>query len=346
MSGYLIRTACEALSLFIRSLPPNSKFNVISFGSKYELMFGSSKVYNNDTMNEALDKIKKFDADFGGTELLPPIKRLLEDKTEYQYPRSVFVLTDGDISEPDKVLKLVEHNNYHIRVHSFGIGSGASVYLVKELAKSGLGSSTLVASGDAQLNTKVIRALKLASKPAFTNLSLSWGDNKDCVKLVTPEAPLIPNLYEEEPFHVYAVLSEEGLRKGELTVSFFNTNTQTDENLSVLLDPASVVSSADCSAFQLAAKRYIEALSKGGNEEQKAKDAEMVELSAKYSVLCDKTAFFGKVKNKNKSAEDMETIRVQINKLKKVSQKDTYRSVKTAPVSKYQSALLFICALS
>ena len=132
---------------------------------------------------------------------------------------------------------------------------------------------------------------------------------------MTPEAPVIPNMYEEEPFHVYAILSEEGLKAGNMSVTYFNTHEEKEETLVVRIDPASIVSSDDLAAFQLAAKRKIESFSRLTKEEQKAKDSEIVDLSTKYSVLCDKTAFFGKVKNKDKPTEDMETVEVPVKKL-------------------------------
>ena len=42
MNGNRINKAKEALILFLKSLPPDSYFNVISFGSSSEKMFGSS----------------------------------------------------------------------------------------------------------------------------------------------------------------------------------------------------------------------------------------------------------------------------------------------------------------
>mmetsp|Transcript_31263 Transcript_31263/g.35704 ORF Transcript_31263/g.35704 Transcript_31263/m.35704 type:complete len:280 (+) Transcript_31263:449-1288(+) len=73
MTGSFIKQAKEALSLFIRSIPRNSKFNVISFGSSHNQMYPESVTYDSQTMNEALAQITKFQADMGGTELYSPI---------------------------------------------------------------------------------------------------------------------------------------------------------------------------------------------------------------------------------------------------------------------------------
>ena len=45
MSGGRIQMACEAAQLFLKSLPQNSKFNIVSFGSGYKFMFSSSVAY-------------------------------------------------------------------------------------------------------------------------------------------------------------------------------------------------------------------------------------------------------------------------------------------------------------
>jgi von Willebrand factor A domain-containing protein 5 len=208
-----MKTAEQALSLFIRSLPPDSRFNVISFGSSYEPMFPQSEQYNNDRRDFALREIDKFESDLGGTDLFEPIEYILAIPPEASYPRSVFLLTDGSIFDVEKVLEIIQKHNIHTRIHSFGIGSGASKYLVNEIANNGLGSATIVADNDPQINAKVIRALKLASKPAYTNLIVDWGLNKSAVRLEAPTSPFIRNVYEEEPFHFFAILSEEKLKK-------------------------------------------------------------------------------------------------------------------------------------
>ena len=95
----------------------------------------------------------------------------------------MFVLTDGAISNTQQVLDIIEKHNHETRVHSFGIGSGASKYLVNEIAHSGKGTATHIADGDKQINAKVIRALKQAAKPAFTNVNIDWKSNQKAIEL-------------------------------------------------------------------------------------------------------------------------------------------------------------------
>ena len=316
MGGTRIKVAKDALQLFIRSIPPNSKFNIVSFGSKYESMYPNSIEYNNENMQYALDKISRFEADFGGTELFEPCEHVLSQPNDVKCPKNVFILTDGDISYTERVLDEIRKSNHQTRVHSFGIGSGASVYLVKEIAKEGRGSSTLVADEDPNLKAKVIKTLKLASKSAFTGLTANWNLNSECIRFYVPQFPLIPYIYEEEPFHLYTILSEDQLCESTVDLSFYNTLEADSQTISIKVDPAQIQNSIHGQEFELAAKHYIDHLSRLTKADKKPRDSEIVEVSVKYRVLSNKTAFFGKIKNSAVSTEEMKTIEIPIKNLK------------------------------
>jgi hypothetical protein len=72
-----IKTAKEALKLFLHSLPEGSLFNVLSFGSSFEFLFNENVVvpFNQQNMTFAINQIDKFDDDemsLGGTEIFEP----------------------------------------------------------------------------------------------------------------------------------------------------------------------------------------------------------------------------------------------------------------------------------
>jgi uncharacterized protein with von Willebrand factor type A (vWA) domain len=46
MNGQPMQLAKEALLLFLHSIPLGSKFNVVSFGTNFEKLFDTSKLYN------------------------------------------------------------------------------------------------------------------------------------------------------------------------------------------------------------------------------------------------------------------------------------------------------------
>ena len=283
MRGNRIELAKEALMLFIRSLPPDSLFNVVSFGTSYQLMFDKNKKYNDKTMKYALSQIKTFRSDFEYTELERPMNYVLSQSFDYKYPRNVFVLTDGAISNTQQVLDIIEKHNHETRVHSFGIGSGASKYLVNEIAHSGKGTATHIADGDKQINAKVIRALKQAAKPAFTNVNIDWKGNSKAVELSCPESPFMSNIYEEEPFNMYAIMSESKVKESNICLKFFNTYEQTEKKVVFKIDLSQIQESEDGHEFQLAARRYIDFCDRFNKKESES--GSITKISTKYQVL-------------------------------------------------------------
>lgn len=69
--------ARDALSMFIRSLPKDSSFSLISFGSHFsETTIEKETIitFNDNTKNLALEEIDMFTDDFGGTNILQPLR--------------------------------------------------------------------------------------------------------------------------------------------------------------------------------------------------------------------------------------------------------------------------------
>lgn len=133
MSGDPIETAKEALILFLHSLPPRSKFNVVSFGSEFETLFEGTVDYCQETMEKAEQVIKTYEANLGGTEIFAPLHSIFADRDESnRLCKHVFLLTDGAVFDPEKCVELVRDNSNHFVVNTFGIGSGASTHLIVE----------------------------------------------------------------------------------------------------------------------------------------------------------------------------------------------------------------------
>ena len=101
-----IGLAREAMLLFIRSLPVGANFNIIRFGSNYDILFKNeilTTTYNESTAKEAERLSRSMKANFGGTELLEPLKYLKDHPPIKGRSRQVFLLTDGEISNTDEV---------------------------------------------------------------------------------------------------------------------------------------------------------------------------------------------------------------------------------------------------
>ena len=175
MGGDSIKKAKEALILFLHALPMDCYFNIISFGSHFSGLFSEgSRPYSEETLSTAKAHVKKMDSDFGGTEIYPSLKHIFENPLNLKdYKRQVIVLTDGEVSDAERVVGLVRSNNSNARVFGLGIGAAASRSLVKGIARGGHGTS-LFAKEDEDLRPKVTTLMKNSLQPGFTDIKVEW----------------------------------------------------------------------------------------------------------------------------------------------------------------------------
>ena len=105
----------KTLILFLKSLPTNCFFNLIGFGSYYRSLFQESQPYNETTLGDACAYVQKMKADLGGSNLLLPLEFIFEKPTRPGVNRTVFLLTDGGVSNTIEVVDLVRRNSYTTR---------------------------------------------------------------------------------------------------------------------------------------------------------------------------------------------------------------------------------------
>lgn len=181
--GAKIPNLVSALEIFLKSLPVGVLFNICSFGSKFEFRWSQSQTYDQHSLDEALIYVKGFDADFGGTEMLDPIRDAFARRAPDRN-LEVFVLTDGEVWNQenlfDLINKSVADSHGAIRLFSLGIGKDASSSLVNGIARAGNGFSQFVGENE-KMNKKVVRMLKGALTPHVQNykLEIKYDEERD-----------------------------------------------------------------------------------------------------------------------------------------------------------------------
>lgn len=195
MGGHSIENAKEALKLMLRSLPtePAVFFNIVSFGSDYRILWAEPKRYSEESMKEAEREVDSMQADMGGTELLAPLRSILEGRSGRstnnvmdasgtkstgmtERDRAVIVLTDGEIWNTADLLSLVSRctSTSRTRVFSLGIGAAVSTHLVRGLARAGQGIAEFVGEGE-RMEKKVVKMVKVALMEGVKGLKVDWG---------------------------------------------------------------------------------------------------------------------------------------------------------------------------
>lgn len=78
----------------------------------------------------AIAKIKGMMANLGGTKIFEPLQQILLTPIREGYPRNVFLLTDGCVKNVQAIIEMIEKFTNQSRVHSIGVGNGASTALI------------------------------------------------------------------------------------------------------------------------------------------------------------------------------------------------------------------------
>lgn len=190
MEGESITALQQSVNLLIKSLPAQCRFQIIGFGSSYQSLFSKGCAdYNDESVKKALQYTSKLAADMGGTELLEPLKHALTaNRTEW--PRCVFVITDGQVSNTGELVSSIAQHRSNTRIFSIGIGSAVDRQLCRKLARSGAGEAEFVSldrAGD--MKSSVLRQLGRAMQPMITNVNVNWGSLSNTSSLSCPEKP-------------------------------------------------------------------------------------------------------------------------------------------------------------
>ena len=172
MGGQSIDEAKKALSLCLRSIKEGSFFNIVCFGSSHQFMWPKSRLYTQDTLEEAQKYVNQIQANLGGTEIYSPLNALFQQSLIKGLPRQILLLTDGQVSNETDVIDLCRRYQDQVRLFTFGIGHGVSENLVSQLAKVTGGVMELIHPNE-RIESKVIRTFKRVHQP-HTQVDLKW----------------------------------------------------------------------------------------------------------------------------------------------------------------------------
>ncbi|XP_037398214.1 von Willebrand factor A domain-containing protein 5A-like isoform X2 [Pygocentrus nattereri] len=286
-----IESARDTLLLLLKSLPLGCYFNIYGFGSHYESFFPKSVEYTQETMDQAVKRVKEMQSDMGGTEILQPLKHIYSQQCIPKQPRQVFMFTDGEVWNTKEVLSLVRTNAESHRCFSFGIGEGASTALITGMAQEGCGHAQFITGTD-RMQPKVMQSLRYALQPAVVDISEEWavpvGMSTTCL------SPPINTIFQGQRALIYAQLkgeSQSSDSEGRVTVKYRLAGQEVTNTLSYSLKPAE---NTGLSIHRLAARSLIRSLERDEQIEgadKKALRARVVELSVQAGVSSSHTAF-------------------------------------------------------
>ncbi|XP_066458219.1 von Willebrand factor A domain-containing protein 5A-like [Eleutherodactylus coqui] len=281
------QSAKETLVLLLKSLPLGCYFNIFGFGSDFESIFMESKEYTQQSMEEAVKKVNEMEADLGGTEILQPLKKIYKTAGMPDYPRQVFLFTDGEVGNTKEVVNEVQKNSDNHRCFTFGIGEGASTSLIKGMARAGGGIFEFITGKD-RMQTKVLRALKCSLQPIVKNVSLTWSLPSGMEAILLSKVPTA--IFHGQKVIIYAQLKGkvETEAEGEVCLQY---NFKDEILKNTICFTLKVEKVERPTIHRLAAKSLISELESGTDSKSEEVKKKILETSLQSRVISSLTAF-------------------------------------------------------
>ena len=306
MRGKSIELVKESLLFFIQSLPANSYFQLIGFGSDFKKYNEEPVIYNKENVEKITTIINNLKADLGGTNISSPLSAIYSDKnySKINLSKNIFLLTDGQVFDREECINLITANASKFRVHSLGIGNDFDKILIERCGKLGKGTSSFIKEVE-KINSVVINTLNKCLRPYITDIKFEFQNytNEIASKVISCE-PKNNFTYQNEI----------------MNYSFILPNNQELKDLKVKIsgkDPLNKIES-DINLNNIIKLENGDAMSKmivgnalKNNDELIKDEKKEIDFAKKYQILSKNTALFAEILGEEKQQSKL--IQVNLN---------------------------------
>ena len=313
MWGERIELAKEALIFFLRSLPKNSYYHLIAFGSNFEYI-GSKEPceYTTENVEKTISDLKAIEPN-GSTNLLKPLDTLFKSKkyNKINLARNMFILTDGEVDNEKATLRILLYNSINYRIHTFGIGNEYNKEFIKQAGENG---SYNFVSEISNLKSKVIETLNSALRSYIYDPKISV-ENNNLEHTFFPKKKIY---YQDEVLNYYFIIKNK--IEDKIKINFEYVDKTDIIKKEIIFDDKNIVKETD---GDIISKIIIGNILNNENNNSIEINKE-IELAKKYQVLSKSTSLFAEVENENSNAtlSQLEVVEQNENNFPKKKQKE------------------------
>ena len=278
MAGSSMRLVSESLLFFLQSLPKDSYFQLIGFGSSFKKINDKPVIYNKENVKYTMDIIRNLKADLGGTDISSPLKDIFNSKDydDINLGRNLFILTDGEVDNREECLELISTNSEKFKIHAIGIGSSFDKILIQNAGIQGKGSYNFV-NNVSEVNSIIIQSLSKCLRSYLLNTKLSLDKIK-------PEYEFMPKnnfIYPDEILNYYFII------KGKNNNENIQINFQSQKkNENFIFSNEKIIKEKD---GEIVGQIIIGNIIKNSDN---LEDNLEIKLSKNYQILSKKTSLF------------------------------------------------------
>ena len=317
MSGNPILLVRKALLLFIQSLPANSYFQLIGFGSNFKKYNEEPVLYNKENVDNIIKTIKELTANLGGTNISKPLEEIFRNEcySKINLSRNIFLLTDGEVFDREQCINLISNNSKKFRVHAMGLGNSFDEILIKQCGELGKGTSSFI-KNEEKINSAVINTLNNGLRPYLTDIKFDFENYKE---------EIASNIISCNPINNFSYQNEI------MNYSFILPGDIELTNLKIKIsgkDPINQFESITCfdNIMKLENGEEMSKMIVGkalkNNDELLKDEKNEVKFAKKYQILSKNTALFAEILNEEK--QQSELIKVNLSNVNAKKSRNEY----------------------
>ena len=196
MSGDSIKAGRRSLQAILAQLKSGDQFSLSKFGDTVDHRSRSLWSIKEATTVGAQRWISELEADMGGTEM----ENALTSTFNISSPDNsvVFLITDGEIYDIDRLIETAEKSGHRIFV--IGIGSSPTEANLRRLAEVTGGSCDFVAPGEA-VEPAILRMFARLRSPRAQDLEIQWPEGMKPLW----ETPLPKSAFDADTINLFAL---------------------------------------------------------------------------------------------------------------------------------------------
>ena len=317
MSGNPILLVRKALLLFIQSLPANSYFQLIGFGSNFKKYNEEPVLYNKENVDNIIKIIEELTANLGGTNISKPLDEIFRNEcySKINLSRNIFLLTDGEVFDREQCINLISNNSKKFRVHAMGLGNSFDEILIKQCGELGKGTSSFI-KNEEKINSVVINTLNNGLRPYLTDIKFDFENYKE---------EIASNIISCNPINNFSYQNEI------MNYSFILPGDIELTNLKIKIsgkDPINQFESITCfdNIMKLENGEEMSKMIVGkalkNNDELLKDEKNEVKFAKKYQILSKNTALFAEILNEEK--QQSELIKVNLSNVNAKKSRNEY----------------------
>ena len=306
MSGEPIKILKETLILFLKSLPFESYFQVIGFGTSFIKYNEYPILYNENNIKEMIEKISTIKANLGLTKLYEPLLEVYQQFKSKEFlnlPINIIIITDGKVSNVGKCVDLIDENKENFRVHSIGIGENYDKFLIEKTANVGRGLKLFIDNVE-NIYYKIFNILNV-----FTNYlkniqieiinNLDYFDKKNFVVFSNE------SFINQNDIIFYGFICPGKIfspkENIKLSINFLNNNNENLNNNKIV----EIKNIETLKNGNELSKLIVGTLINNNSFNKNLEKNTIIQLSKTYEILSKYTCLFGCIKNEENKSENL-----------------------------------------